>query len=232
MKTKQFIFSILMLLAGQAIKAQECIGFLPYEPDTEFEMTYYDKKGKVTSKNYTKVNDITEMDGIVQAELSSSVSDKNEEELNTVDFEVICKENGYEIDILNMLNPALVKSTYGMELEIEGDALVFPKELSVGKTLEDASTEIKVSSNDIKLMTIRFDISNRNIEAKETISTSAGTYDCYKLSYEFNSKVAFVKKKYKIIQWIADGVGVVREEMYNKKGKLESYSELTVFKKP
>jgi len=232
MKTKSLLFLLLTLFVGSSLQAQECKGFFPFEPDTKMEMTFYHKKGKVTSSSNMEILDITEMDGTIEAEINASIKDKKGEEVHTADYRIACKENGYEVDVFNMVNPALMKSSYGMELDMSGDALFFPSDLSVGKELKDASTVIEVRSNDIKVMTMKLDITNRKVEAKESVTTSAGTFDCYKLSYDFNTKFAFVKKKYRIVQWIADGVGVVKEETYNKKGKLESSSALTKLEKP
>jgi len=232
MKAKSLLFLLLMLFVGSSLKAQECKGFFPFEPDTKLEMTYYDKKGKVTSISNMDIVDITETDEIIEAEITASIKDKKGEEVHTADYRITCKDDGYEIDVFNMVNPALMKSSFGMDLDVSGDALIFPSDLSVGKELEDASTVIEVRSSDIKIMTMKLDITNRKVEAKESITTAAGTFDCYKLSYDFNTKFAFVKKKYRIVQWIADGVGVVKEETYGKRGKLESSSALTKFEKP
>jgi predicted GNAT family acetyltransferase len=230
MKTNK-LFITLFFLAAFSIKmiAQECQGYFPFEPGTEIEMTYYDKKGKVTMVTQTKIKDLLEEGGTTQALVYSKTLDKKDKLISEVDFEVICSEDGYEIDFTNLVNPMLLQSANGMEMKIEGDALVFPNDLSDGKVLENASSEIKVYSNDIKLMTMNFEISNRKVEGKETITTSAGTFECYKLSYDFDTKLAFAKKNYHVEQWIAENVGIVKEQTYNKKDKMESYSELTKF---
>lgn len=229
MKINPIFFLFFALFISESLLAQECHGFFPFEPDTKLEMTYYDKKGKTSSSSEMTILDIVEMDGIVEAHVASVLKDKKGEEVVSGDYRILCKENGYEVDVSNMVNPEMLQATHGMELDITGDALVFPKELTVGETLPDGYTTIEVRSNDMKIMTMTIEIVDRKVEAKESITTPAGTFECYKLSYQMNSKVAFMKKNYKTIQWIADGVGVVRDETYNKKDKLESYSELTKF---
>lgn len=232
MKNTPLFIVLLCSIFVSSIHAQECHGYFPFEPDTKFEMTYYDKKRRVNTVTTTTIMDITETDGLIEAEVSSTVSDKKGEEVHTADYRIACKDDGYEIDITNMVNPILMKASYGMEIQVSGDALIFPKELSVGKDLNDASAKIEAYSGDIRLMNMTFDITNRKVEGKESVTTPAGTFDCYKLSYDFNTKVAFVKKKYHVVQWIAEGVGPVKEESYNKKGKLESSSELTKLEQP
>ena len=232
MKSKSIIILFSFFLLTQSISAQNCKGYFPFETGTKVEMTQYDKKGKTTSVTQTSIEDITETDGQIEAKMTSRVLDKKGEELHTGAYNVACKENGFEIGIENMLNPAVLKSTYGMEVEITGDALVFPNDLSVGKELKDGSTEIVVRSSGMKIMTMTCQLTNRKVVLQESVTTAAGTFDCYKLEYDFNMELGFVKKKYKVSQWIAEGVGVVKDETYDKKGKLESSSELTKFEKP
>ena len=214
------------------MSAQDCNGYFPFEPGTKIEMTQYDKKGRTTSLTQTTIEDITEAEGQVEAEITATVLDKKGEVVNTGSYNITCKENGYEIDVANMLNPAMLKATYGMEVEVTGDALIFPSDLNVGKELEDGSAEIVVSSSGMKMMTMSFTLTNRKVILKESLTTTAGSFDCYKLEYDFNMKLGFIKKNYKVVQWIAEGVGVVKDETYDKKGKLESSSELTKFEKP
>jgi hypothetical protein len=117
-----------------------------------------------------------------------------------------------------------------MEAEISGDALEIPNHLSAGETLPDGTMEMKVGSGGITMVNIRMSITNRKVEAEETITTPAGSFDCIRMSQESELKM-LIKKKFKNVVWYAKGVGMVRSENYDSKGKLESYSELTKFEK-
>lgn len=232
MKFNSIIIILTFFFLSQSISAQDCKGFFPFVPDTKIEMTQYDRKGKKSSTTQTTIVGITETNGQAEAKMTSIVSDKKGKELHAGAYNITCIENGYEIDVTHMLNPAMMKSTYGMDVEVTGDALVFPNDLSVGKELEDGSAEIAVSSSGMKIMTMNFSLTNRKVVLEESVTTAAGTFDCYKLEYDFNMDMGFVKKSYKVVQWIADGVGVVKDETYDKRGQLESSSELTKFEKP
>jgi hypothetical protein len=75
-------------------------------------------------------------------------------------------------------------------------------------------------------------ITNRKVEAKESVTVPAGTFDCFKISYNSEIKIGFVKKNYRYITWYAPEVGAVKSEFYSAKGKLEGYSEMTLLKNP
>lgn len=231
MKMKSLLLFCTIFFCSHFLKAQTCEGFFPFEQDTEMEMTYYDKKGKVSTINQIVVEDIFEEEEGTEVQVATTVKDKKGEEVFSGKYTIKCVEDGYEVDVSNIINPALLKSAYGMELEVDGDAMVFPENLKIGQTLPDASATIDAMSNDIKIMSFKFDITDRKVESKEEVTTPAGTFECYKISYNFNSKILIAKKKYRIVQWVSKDVGLVKEETYNKKGKLDSSAELTKFKK-
>lgn len=232
MTSKRIFFFFGILCIGLSISAQDCNTFFPFKSSTKMEITQYDKKGKKSTVTQTTIGDVTKNDGRGEAEMTTTVSDKNGKELHVGEYIVTCKEDGYEVDVANMLNPGLLKGTYGMEVDITGEPLFFPNDLAVGNDLKDGSTEILVRSSGVKIMTITVDLTNRKVTGQESITTSAGTFDCYKIEYNADIKMGFMKMNYNEIQWIAQGVGVVKSEVYNKKGKLENSSELTKFEKP
>ncbi|MCF6348980.1 MAG: DUF3108 domain-containing protein [Flavobacteriaceae bacterium] len=69
---------------------------------------------------------------------------------------------------------------------------------------------------------------NGKVEKREEITIPAGTFDCYVISFETEFKMG-IKRKGKTRQWLAKGVGIVKTEDYNKKGKVISKSVLTKF---
>ncbi|MBE2206244.1 MAG: hypothetical protein IAE84_01600, partial [Saprospiraceae bacterium] len=81
----------------------------------------------------------------------------------------------------------------------------------------------------VTIMTLRFDITDRKVVAKETITVPAGTFDCYKITYTFTTKT-ILSKAFSVTSWHNEKAGVVRSETYDKKGVLESRSELSKLK--
>jgi len=72
-------------------------------------------------------------------------------------------------------------------------------------------------------------ITNRKVEAIEDITTPAGTFTCYKISSDVETKM-MMKISIKSVEWYAKNVGTVRTESYNNNGKLTGYTLLTDFK--
>ena len=72
---------------------------------------------------------------------------------------------------------------------------------------------------------------NRKVIDKGKISTPAGTFNCFVITYTSKMKSTMVNRIGKGKQWIAKGVGLVKEEDYNRKGSLVNSSVLTAFNK-
>src|SRR5690606_32954803 len=99
-----------------------------------------------------------------------------------------------------------------------------------GMTLDDAKITMEARMNGMKIMTMNMEIKNRKVEAREKITTPAGTFDCFKITYDTYLK-AVVKREYKTTIWFSPEAGTVKSENYNKKGKLDSTTLLTQFTK-
>ncbi len=80
-------------------------------------------------------------------------------------------------------------------------------------------------------MSITIAITNRMVEKRETITTPAGTFDCYKITYDVQTGMGFIKTNTKTAEWYSGKAGSVRTETLDKKGKLMGYSQITSIKK-
>lgn len=72
------------------------------------------------------------------------------------------------------------------------------------------------------IATMRIQFTDCKYLGNEVIETPIGEFSCLKLSYTQAGKLMGITKKYFITNWYAEGVGLVKEECRNKKGKIES----------
>lgn len=109
----------------------------------------------------------------------------------------------------------------GMEnvnIEIEGEMPSLPSDIYVGQVMDFA---FKMKVEGITASTE----GKTTVVARESITTPAGTFDCYKTEGEVTVKMIFTMHT-KSVSWDAPGIGTVRSETYNKNGKLETIQEL------
>lgn len=103
-----------------------------------------------------------------------------------------------------------------------GDISSLPSELKVGQIVPDGKINIKVKS-----VGASFLITDRKVVAIEDVTTPAGTFKGYKMEEVQTNKVLVSTKSFRIVTWYAKNIGCVKQEVYDKKGKLLRTLELT-----
>lgn len=224
---KKLNLLIALVLVGVCLHGQEvCSEWYPLQKDTKFQITTYDKGGDKASA----VTDFLVKDaGSDWALLAYSVSDKKGKVVAESEYEIRCENDGISIDFKSLGAPGVLEQYEDMEVEVSGTNLFVPNRLLEGQELPDSNMLMTVNVPPMKL-NLTVDITNRRVEGSETVTTPAGTFDCIILAYDFITKMG-IKVSGSAKQWIAKGVGMVKQEDRNKKGKVISRSELTAFSK-
>ena len=221
MKIKVVVF-VFTLVTSIFVSAQNvCTAYYPFTEGAKFEITHYSKKGKI--ENVTKYH-VSKIDGNT-ATIEATVFDDKNKEITTTSYNVTCKGNSISIDFKSLINADMLKQYKDMDLEFSGTNIELPNDLDIGTQLKDANMIMAINMSGIN-MNITMDIVNRRIDSKASITTPAGTFDCFAINYDTQVKMG-IKTSFSVKEWIAEGVGVVKTETYNKKGKLMGYSELT-----
>lgn len=222
----RLLFASIIVLFSFSLKAQECEMYFPQDEGTEMEIKNFDKKGNLEGSTVQKITSKEENGNNLSVTVDHESFDKKGESLMTGDFTVRCEDGIFYMDMKNMLNDETMAAYEGMEISFTANDLAYPSNMTVGSTLPDANLVVGISSSGINMNGLKINITNRKVEAKESITTEAGTFECYKLSFDIET-VVMIKIKAKSIQWIAKDIGMVRTESYSKNGKLQGYSELT-----
>ncbi len=228
---------MLLLVALTDVMAQCSNSFYRLKEGVEFEMTSYDKKDRPQGRSVNVIREISENNGVYEATFSSKIYDKKDKLVTEGEFVIICEDDKIKIDMQRLLNSMEQMQAYeGMEVEAEGDFMELPSELEVGQSLSDAHTTmtVKMSDANATMSKIDIDINNRKVDSQEDITTPAGTFNCYKISYNTDVDMKVMgfgnKSSYGNAEWVAENVGTVRTENYDKKGNLNSYTLLTAYK--
>jgi hypothetical protein len=192
------------------------------------EMASYDKKDKLQGRTETSVIKFQETSTGYLATIQYKLLDKKEKLISEGDYNFECENGLIKIDMSSMIPAESMQAFKDMEVEVNMDQMLYPAELSVGQSLEDASIKVKTTNSPVP-MGMDMDITNRKVEGKESITTPAGTFDCFKISYDMFSKMSFVKMNFKTVEYLSENSGVVRTESYKSNGNMTSYSVLTKY---
>lgn len=237
MKAKTLILVILFPLFN--LQAQECPGFSRLEKGSKIEMSNYDGKDNLESKNNYEVTDITIEAGKKVWTLHSNSVDAKGKEQFVGDFTLSCENELLKIDIGQALKQILEKfDKPQFDLVTEGAFLEMPTSLSAGQSLPDANVIIKIidKGSNVEMMTFNILIKNRKVTGKEEITTPAGTFDAYKITDEMETKMDMMGQTKTFgptlngIEFFSMDLGTIKREEYAN-GKLQSYSLLTSFSK-
>ncbi len=222
---KNFTLFLSLLLMVFTVTGQDCENFFPAKKGAFMEMKNYDAKGKITGTVRQTVTDVSNTTGGLVIKVLSEQLDNKDKSLGTQELEMKCKDNVFTMDMKNFFNQAAMGDMQDVQMSVDAKDLVFPVNLKVGESLPDGSLNISMVTGPIP-MNMSVNIYNRKIVAMESVTTPAGNFDCYKMTYDIDTKT-IMKMTNSAIQWYAKDAGAVRTETYGKNGKLMGYSELT-----
>lgn len=224
-------FLILLFIVSTIISyAQECSGYFKFSKGMKIELNSFDNKDKLTAVLKYEVIDYKAVSGGFSFVFSTQTYDPKGKLLAKGESFGKCNNGDYITDVRNISSDMIPKSA-DIKMNIDGDKLVYPAKMKVGDKLPDAS--IKISStlaSGMTLMNITANITDRKVEAMETVETPAGKFECLKITYILNTK--FMGNRTLICsEYLANDIGVIKQEQFNEKGKKQSSSILTKLEK-
>jgi hypothetical protein len=217
-----------VLFLYEPSSAQSCSKFYPMAEGTTFQYTNYNKKGKTEGVANYKVTDVSVTGETTQATMTIDLRDEKGKELFTTSYTFSCSDNKVVIDYESLMPGDMIAQMGDMEMEISGNDIEVPNDLTVGETLPDANVTMTMSMAGMKMKTV-VNMINRKVEKKETVTTAAGTYDCYVIYSESQIETMGMSKTFPSRLWLAEGVGMVKQESYQKDNDLTNRTELTAF---
>jgi hypothetical protein len=218
-----FIFSI-------NLKAQTC-EFFPLNEGSILVTKNYDKKDKLTSWNKQTILKKENLSNGVAVLISVEGYDtKTDTAISKSELKYECKDNVLYVDMNSFIAPGSLAAYQDMDMKINSDNISMPANMKTNDVLDNGNVDVKVSSNGVQILNMVIAISNRKVLAIENLTTPAGTFECYKISSDVETKMIFTANA-SVIEWYSKEVGMVRSETYDKNGKLSSYSVLETLTK-
>jgi hypothetical protein len=228
MKKLNLIIAVLFVLfVTKIVNAQNCVSWYPVETSSRWETMSYDGKNKLTGVTVSKVlSKETIANGMTVTIESESYDAKNVSQGKNT-YAVGCTDGKFYMSMDNLVNKSMYKD---MEVNVTSDQMEIPSSPTVGMSLPDGQMTMSVSSQGMPMMNMTIKVSNRKVAAIENITTTAGTFECYKITYDVTT-TSFVNVTTKSVEWYCKETGSVRSETYDSNGKLLGYSVLSKFSK-
>ncbi|WPU91990.1 hypothetical protein SNE25_21975 [Mucilaginibacter sabulilitoris] len=218
---KLFILVVLFIFCNQFVNAQNCNQFVGTVNGKKLIYLNQDAKGNAQGK---LIYTATKKDASTVS-VHSEVFDKNGKSVGGGDSEMICSGDAIKIDMKAFVPASSMKQFSNMQMTGEAKYLAYPLNLSAGQKLDDGAVTIDMSNNGQPMSQIQMDITNRMVDKAETVNTNAGSFDCYRITYDATMKIKMmgigIPVHIKAAEWFAPKLGrFVKSETYDKKSKL------------
>jgi hypothetical protein len=202
MKKATIFFCIAMISMSFATSLSDCDTLVFFKEGVKTTMTSYNADGKAIGTTKTIYKKVDKNGGTMSVNATQENYDKKGKLSVSSDFTIKCLNGTLLFDMKLMLPQQQAESFKDFEMMVEG-----------------ADKEIPVMNMSVK-------IANRKVESKESITTAAGTFECYKITEDVEMKTIF-KIHAKVASWFSKEVGTVKTESYKENGKLTGKTELT-----
>lgn len=225
-----------------AFSGNHCDDFIWFKSGAAMAFETFDGKGKSLHSTHMRIGSVTEEQGRTKAEVLTADDNGNE-----VSMVFVCEGENMYMDFSSFLQAAMEKAGQsGTEAETMQNVLnntninmdegfmSFPKQMYPGQELETASITIESSPAPQITMYFSTTLKDRKVVAKEKVTTAAGTFECLKISGVRTTRMKAMGMNRELEQiteylWFAPQVGVIQQEEYDSKGKLQTKMQLTKF---
>lgn len=221
---KKMLLAIVALLACHTMQAQ----YFCTTQGTELHYVNYDEAGQSLSNETVTVYNVVKNASRESAQyLAKIVTNKTKNNTSYTLYNwnydgnvTTCQEDlMYGPYIKSDSDPAKYDSkarqAMAEELKLKGDnSFTIKKHASAGESIPDRTYSL--ISNMLKN---EINISGAAYMGEEKVSTTAGKFDCIKISYLKRTKIVLKTETVRVTEWYAEGIGLVKSESYNTKGE-------------
>lgn len=221
---KKMLLAIVALLACHTMQAQ----YFCTTQGTELHYVNYDEAGQsLSNETVTVYNVVKNASGESAQYLAKIVTNKTKNNTSYTLYNwnydgnvTTCQEDlMYGPYIKSDSDPAKYDSkarqAMAEELKLKGDnSFTIKKHASAGESIPDRTYSL--ISNMLKN---EINISGAAYMGEEKVSTTAGKFDCIKISYLKRTKIVLKTETVRVTEWYTEGIGLVKSESYNTKGE-------------
>ena len=227
---KHIVFLIGLTFLINNLYSQNCTCYYPESETAKWQTeTYLGKDAIKNCVNLYKVAGKASKEGVASYTIENSCYNLDNTLRYTINYTMKCKENIYYIDPKVLVDPLILQKYKDFDVNIIGDGIEMPKDLSTGLDLSNVDFKVVISNRGTSVYNCTVKITSREVAAIETISTTAGSFECYKITYNLEID-SYIKTQLTVTDWYSKNTGLVKSESKDLKKKLVSKTELKKFK--
>lgn len=202
-------------LLSNASLAQDCNNYYFLQKNKTVEMTITNKKGDANGKQVYTVTDVTSNGDVITATVNSEMFDKKGKSIAKGHSQIACNGGVMMIDMTMQLPQQQQEQFAKADVKADKIFIEYPNNMKAGDKLKDATLSMDIDNAGMK-QNINMVTSDRTVAAKESVTTTAGTWDCFRITYKskVTVKTMGIGMPFNIegTEWFAPGFGIVKTE--------------------
>ena len=226
---KKLLASVLLLPLFSI--GQDCKSYWFMTNNSTLQMTVYDKKGKESGIQTWKIADVKKNGNAYESTVSSNFKDEKGKEIASSTGTYQCENGVLKADARMSMPQEQMQAYKDAEAKFESAYIEYPSKPVEGQTLSDVDFTMQVKGKNGAETTISFKETNRKIDKKETVTTPAGSWEAYIITYDATFKTQIgpigIPINMQVKEWFVPNLGIVKTETYSKGGKLMGSTQLT-----
>ncbi|MBL7698403.1 MAG: hypothetical protein JNK79_09600 [Chitinophagaceae bacterium] len=211
---KILLLSGVSLLFACNISAQDCNGYYFLQNNKTIEMAILNKKGEQNAKQVYTVSNVSNSGSSTTADLESEMFDKKGKSIVKSKAQIKCDGGVMMLD-MKMSMPQQPGMSAETDVQGENIYIEYPNNMNVGDNLKNATMHLEWDNKGMK-QSMDMEVFDRKVEAKENVTTPAGSWDCYKISYKSKTRIKTmgigVPMNIEGTEYYAPGFGIVKTE--------------------
>jgi len=181
---KNILLVLIITMQSYDGKTQSCNPYFSIQEGTKSTYEFYNAKNKLVSKNVNQFKNVSGSGTQLKATLLSELIDlKKGTVTGSSSSDWSCNDGVIHFTMNAMAIEGVDMTNTSVEVNVEGDEMEIPASFEVGQSLKDVNYRITMAVSGLNMMDRKFQIKNRKVESQENVTTPAGSFDCYKISY-------------------------------------------------
>lgn len=218
---KKTLFLLSTCLGFFSLNAQDCKNYIYLQGNKTIEMTIYNKKGDANGKQVYKISDVTGSGSSISALVNSEMFDKKGKTISKASGNYKCNGGVMMVDMKMSIPSAQMEQFKDAEVKADNVYIEYPAAMNIGDQLKDGNISMDIDNKGLK-QSLSMSITNRKVEGKESVTTTAGTWECYKISSKAKLTIKTagigIPMNFEQTEWFAPSFGIIKTESRNGAG--------------
>jgi hypothetical protein len=194
--------------------AQDCSNYYYFQNNKTIEMTLY-RKGKEDGKQIYTVSGLQSNGNSVTSTVNSELFNSSGKSVSKAMNTMQCKDGIMMMDMRMRFAKEQQKQIADANAKTENVYIEYPSTMKNGDALKDARIHMDLTVNGTA-ETIDMTVYNRKVAGTDTISSPAGKWSCFKITYQSKTEIKVMGIGIPVTldgtEWYSPGFGTVKTE--------------------